>query len=145
MGKRPKEDGTGCTARNGPWGRQTVPKDTLLNKGALELHSRLQKAESSVLVKARTGRIGLARFLFNYKVPGIESAECRCRAWEETPRHMALYCTDEAESRQHLRMNGRLNYQQLIGTNGGAKRFSEWTICSGRLGQFSLARCLLYV
>jgi hypothetical protein len=74
-----------------PRGRQTVPGDTLLNKGALKLHSRLRKAESSVLVQARTGRIGLARFLFNHKVSGIESAKCRCKAREEAPWHMALY------------------------------------------------------
>ena len=80
-----------------PRGRQTVPGDTLLNKGALKLHSRLRKAESSVLVQARTGRIGLARFLFNHKESGIESAKCRCRAGEETPLHMALYYTEEAK------------------------------------------------
>jgi len=73
-------------------------------------------------VQARTGRIGLARFLYNHKVSGIESAKCRCGAGEETPRHM-VYCTEEAERRQYIRTNGRVNYQQLTGTNGGAKRF----------------------
>jgi hypothetical protein len=97
-----------------------------------------------VLVQAHIGRIGLARFLYNHKVPRIESAKCRCKAREEILRHIALYCTEEAERRQHLRTDGRVNYQQLIGTNEGAKRFSEWMICTGRLGQFSLAMRLLY-
>jgi hypothetical protein len=61
VGKGPKEDGTGCTARNGTRGHQIVPEDTLPNRGALKLHSGLRKAESSVLVQARTGRIGLAK------------------------------------------------------------------------------------
>jgi hypothetical protein len=68
-------------------GGQTVPEDTLPNKGVLKLHSGLRKAESSVLVHAHTGRIGLTGFLYNHKVPGIESAKSRCGAGEETPLH----------------------------------------------------------
>jgi hypothetical protein len=57
---------------------------------------------------------------------------------------MALYCIEEAERRQGLRTNRRIDYQQLIGTASGAKRLAEWMIRLGRLGQFSLARTLLY-
>ena len=73
-----------------PGGRQTVPEDTLPNKVALKLHSRLRKAESSVLVQARTGRIGLARFLFNHKVPGVESAKCRCWGGGLERKHLGI-------------------------------------------------------
>ena len=97
-----------------------------------------------MLVQARTGRVGLAKFLYRRKVPGIQTAQCRCEAGEETVRHMALYCTEEADRRQGLRVNGRLDYGRLIGTASGAKRLTEWMIRSGRLGQFSLARNLLY-
>jgi hypothetical protein len=123
---------------------KAIPEDTPLNKAVLELYTGLQKAESSVLVQARTGRIGLAKFLYNCKVPGILSAQCRCRAGEETPQHMALYCIEEAGRRLGLRTNGRVNYQQLIGTASRTKQLAKWLICSGRLGQFSLARSLLY-
>jgi hypothetical protein len=125
-------------------GSRAVLEDTPPNKAVLKLHSGLQKAESSVLVQARTGRIGLAKFLYNRKVPGIQSAQCRCGAREETPRHIALYCTEEAGRRPGLRTNGRVNYQHLIGTASGAKQLAKWLICSGRLGQFSLAKSLLY-
>ena len=127
-----------------PGNCQTIPEDTPLNRAVLKLHSGLRKAESSVLVQARTGRIGLLKFLYNRKVPGVLSAQCRCRNGEETPRHMALFCIEEAGRRQHLRAGRRLDYQQLIGTSGGARRLAEWLIRSGRLGQFSLARRLLY-
>ena len=36
----------------------------------LKLHKQLKKAENSVLVQARTGRIGLAHFLNKARVPG---------------------------------------------------------------------------
>jgi hypothetical protein len=127
-----------------PGGNCVVPEDPPPSKQVLKLHTGLKKAESSMLVQARTGRIGLAKFLYGRKVPGIQTAQCRCEAGEETVRHMALYCTDETERRQGLRMNGRLNYRRLIGTASGAKRLAEWMIRSGRLGQFSLARNLLY-
>ena len=57
---------------------------------------------------------------------------------------MALYRIEEAGRQLGLRTNGRVNYQQLIGTARGAKQLAKWLICSGRLGQFSLARSLLY-
>ena len=55
-------------------GSRAIPEDAPPNKAVLKLHSGLKKAESSVLVQARTGRIGLARFLYSRKVPGIQSA-----------------------------------------------------------------------
>jgi hypothetical protein len=127
-----------------PGNRQAVPVDTPPSRTVLKLHSGLRKASSSVLVQARTGRIGLARFLYKRRVPGVLTAQCRCSAGEETVRHMALFCTEEAGRRQHLRINGRLDYRQLVGTNNGAKKLAEWVIRSGRIGQFSLARRLLY-
>lgn len=123
---------------------QVVSEDTTLSKRVLKLHSGLRKAESAVLVQAQTGRIGLAKFLYNQRVPGVLSAQCRCSAREETPRHMALYCTEEAERWQDLCTNSRVDYQSLIGTAMGARKLAEWMIRSGRLGQFSLARSLLY-
>jgi hypothetical protein len=94
-----------------------------------------------MLVQARTGQVWLAKFLYERKVPGIQTAQCHCGAGEETVRHMALYCAEETERRQGLQMNGRLNYRRLA---SGAKRLAEWVIRSRRLGKFSLARNLLY-
>jgi hypothetical protein len=95
----------------GPGRRQVVPENTPPNKAVLKLHPRLRKAEGSVLVQARTGRIGLAKFLYSCKVPRVLSSQCRCGAGEETPRHIALFCTDEAERRQHLQTGWRIDYQ----------------------------------
>ena len=63
----------------------------------LKLPTGLRKAECSVLIQARRGHIGLAKFLYNRKVPGMLSAQCRCENGEETLRHMALYCTEETD------------------------------------------------
>jgi hypothetical protein len=89
---------------------QVVPEDPPLSGRVLKLHSRLRKAEIVVLVQVRTGRIGLARFLYSREVPGVLSAQCRCGAREETPWHMTLYCIEEAERRQSIRTGGRVDY-----------------------------------
>ena len=74
----------------------------------------------------------------------MPSAQCRCGAGEETPQHMALYCTEEAERWQDLCTNRRIDYQSLIGTARGARKLAEWMIRSGRILQFNLAGELLY-
>jgi hypothetical protein len=109
-----------------PGNSQVAPKDPPPSGRVLKLHSGLRKAESAVLVQARTGRIGLARFLYSRKALGVLSAQCRCRAGEETPRHMAIYCIEEAVCRQSLRTGGRVDYRQLVGTASGARRLAEW-------------------
>jgi hypothetical protein len=57
---------------------------------------------------------------------------------------VALYCPEEEGRRDELRAGGALDYRWLTGTPKGAKILSRWFIQSGRLGQFSLARDLLY-
>ena len=58
----------------------------------LKLYSQLKKAESSVLFQARTGRIGLRRFLALVRVPGIDSEDCLCGKGKETAEHLLLHC-----------------------------------------------------
>ena len=127
-------------------GRGVVQTDTAPTRKVLLLHKDLRKAESSLLVQIRTGRIGLAEFLYSRKVPGFPNGNCRCDGGLETPRHMALFCTIESARRQQLRgPDGRIvGYPLLTGTNLGAKVFTKWIMQSNRLRQFSLAQRLLY-
>lgn len=85
MDRGPKEAERVVRPGTDPGGRQSVPEDTPPDSGVLRLHAGLRKAESFVLVQACTGRIGLAKFLYNRKVPGKLSIQCRCGPGEETP------------------------------------------------------------
>jgi hypothetical protein len=127
-----------------PGGCRVVPENTPPTKQTLKLHEGLRKAESALLTQARTGRIGLAKFLYGRSVPGFTTATCQCRAGHETPRHMALYCTYEADRRHYLHVGKNRTYTQMVGTNEGAKHFVRWMMYSGRLRQFALAKRLLY-
>ena len=110
MDRGRQKNWAGRTARDKP--QRLVPEDTPPKKQVLKFHSELRKVESSVLVQARTSRIGLAKFLYNHKVPGVLSAQCGCGAGEKTPRHMTLFCTEETGRRQRLRTStyGRVSY-----------------------------------
>ena len=59
---------------------------------------------------------------------------------------MALYCEREQDRRTLLRLpgGGPVDYRRLVGTGKGAKVITKWVMGSGRLGQFALARRLLY-
>ena len=85
-----------------PGGKKLVIEDPPPTDKVIELHKGLHKAESALLVQARTKKIGLAEFLYAQGVPGIDTAMCRCRAGHETPQHMALFCAEEAGRRREL-------------------------------------------
>ena len=114
-------------------------------KARLQLHAQLQKAESAVLIQARTGCIGLAQFLQHRKVPGVVTATCECGYGPETTKHIVVhYALVDEESRRQLRTGGFLDYNWLLNTPEGAQKLSKWLIRLGRLQQFSLASKLLY-
>jgi hypothetical protein len=125
---------------------RVIPGDTLPTAKLLEFYKDLRKAESILLVQIRTGKIGLAQFLYSRRVPGYPTANCLCRGGHETPRHIVLYCIQERHRRQELKdQAGRAQaYPVLTGTKKGIKDLVQWIILSGRLGQFSLASRLLY-
>ena len=107
----------------------------------LKLHERLKKAESSALVQARTGRIGLAHFLNKAQVPGFESPACRCEQGSETAEHLLLHCPLESERR---RWGRRSILSDLVSKPDYTAATAKWIIQGGRLGQFQLASHLLY-
>ena len=73
------------------------------NPATLELHKGLSKAESSVLIQARTGEICLAHFLHQRKVPGMMSDRCSCGVGVETVWHVTEYCSKETGRRDEIR------------------------------------------
>ena len=102
----------------------------------LGLHAGLQKAESFILIQARTEKISLAQFLYQRKVPRVVTRECSCGAAPETAQHVALHCQDEAERRDEIRRGGArgtLDYRWLTSTNQGARKLSRWLIQSSCL------------
>ena len=112
----------------------------------LQLHATLQKAESTMLIHIRTGCIGLKKFLYNCRVPDIDSPMCDCRGGEETAEHVVMLCPKESHRRYllHDEQGRQQSWSTLTGTPLQAKRLARWLIESDRIKQFSLAKKLLY-
>ena len=72
------------------------------DKHVLKLHKGLHKAESSILIQARTGKIGLRDFLFKRRVPGFDSLCCDYGQGRETVRHILVFYLRERERREYL-------------------------------------------
>lgn len=113
-------------------------------KGRLKLHEGLAKAESSVLVQARTDVIGLREYLHRRKVPTISSPYCEGCGGDrfcETPAHLLVACERENERRTWRRST---SFKAMVSDPLLVKRTTSWIIKSARIGQFQLARRLLY-
>ncbi len=113
--------------------------------GRRTLHEGLQKAESSVLTQMRTGKIGLAAFLYQYRVPGYISASCGYGWRRQDTKHILIHCPRLQGRRQELKdTSGAVDAYRMLAKAGGAKRAARWMIQTGLLGQFSLAAKQLY-
>ena len=67
--------------------------ETAYKGGYLHLHEKLTKAESSVLIQAHTGKIGLRAFLFQRRVPSVLTPICQCGIGPQTAEHLFYECT----------------------------------------------------
>ena len=115
------------------------------DKRVLPLHKGLHKAESSILVQARTGKIGLRAFLYHRRVSGFDSPWCDCGQGRETVRHILVFCPKEKERRKQLVMalGEPIDVDRMLDTPGKAGILARWLLRSGRLGMFQFANQLI--
>jgi hypothetical protein len=95
-----------------------------------------QKTQSSDII-ATTGTYRPNRAVeVSLRSQGAWSAVCpvQVQEWRRNTPEVALFCTEEVGRRERLRADRRLDYQQLIGTSGGAKKLAEWMIRLERIG-----------
>ena len=55
-----------------------VWSNAITKGGNLRLYGDMAKAHASALCQARTGKIGLRKFLFSVKVPSVSTRICQC-------------------------------------------------------------------
>ena len=112
------------------------------HKNNLKLYKKLQKAEASLLLQIRTGRIGLASFLFRAGVPDFPTPLCVCGQAEETAKHITSSCSFYSRQRQQVSFNPQdftiISNPELL------QKFLYWFMSLKRLNQFNLAFKLHY-
>jgi hypothetical protein len=66
-------------------------------------HTDLHKAESAIIVQARSGRIRFANFLCKARVPGFETPRCLCGLTDEISKYIFIECNRFRHARDFLR------------------------------------------
>jgi hypothetical protein len=94
-------------------------------------------------VQLRTGKIGLRDFLFNPGVSEVTSAACFCGYEQEAPKNITIFCPRYHDSREQLRINGRLDFRQLLTTAEGVRKVTRWWLRRRVLEQFRLVKELI--
>ncbi|EAQ83013.1 hypothetical protein CHGG_10831 [Chaetomium globosum CBS 148.51] len=98
----------------------------------------LSKAKSTLLVQARTGKIGLRGFLFTRRVPEVVTPVCRCGMARETFKHLVLECNGAADKPQPWPDDGAELLEWLDDVEKAAI-VVRWVLGLGRLNEFRLA------
>ena len=98
----------------------------------------LSKAKSTLLVQARTGKIGLRGFLFTRRVPEVVTPVCRCGMARETFEHLVLECNGAADKPQPWPDDGAELLEWLDDVEKAAIVVG-WVLGLGRLNEFRLA------
>ena len=86
----------GPAPRDGPMARVAdYPLSDAFRKGShRRLYEGLDKAQSSLLAQARTGKIGLNAFLHSIHHPDFPSPDCPCGLGIQTVEHLLIECAD---------------------------------------------------
>ena len=84
----------------GPSGRVTYKINKLTHKAVLKKFRLMSRPESSVIIQARTGKIGLRDYL--YKINSAPSPACPCGFRRQTVHHTLLECPGFNELREEM-------------------------------------------
>ena len=115
-------------------------------RDVLEIHKGLQKDLSSLVFQMRTGKIGLRKFLYERRVPGVEDKECDlCGGGEQTVHHILSMCRKfrverkdmwKKEEKEHAWSN--ITTKSMLASPKYAKKAAIFMRNKGLLGQFKV-------
>ena len=92
----------------------SIAQSVLLSKKRLKIHTQQKKAESALITKIRTAKIGLADFLYRRRVPFVTLPACLYGWHRQTPEHIIMFYRLIGNSEQIFRAAGTSDYQHLI-------------------------------
>ena len=95
----------------------------------------MTRSESSVIVQARTGKIGLRDY--RYKTGAEPSPACPCGARRQAVYHTLLECPGFNELREEIWEGKReTDLTRLLGTPSLTAKESKFLLATGELSQF---------
>jgi hypothetical protein len=101
------------------------------------LHQGLRKPESALLIQLRTGKIGFNSFLYERKVPGIQSPNCECNRGPMTVKHIVLQCPKWRQEREEIGQPLRTNsLKRVLSGKEGCRAAIKLVLRTKLLEQF---------
>ena len=102
----------------------------------LQKFRSMSRPESSVIIQARTGKIGLRDYL--YKINSAASPACPCGHRRQTVYHTLLECSGFNDLREDMWAAGRreTDLTKLLDTPALATKASKFLLATGELLQF---------
>lgn len=122
-----------------PAHRKQPAQEGPLAYSRLYLHNTLRKAESSIAIQLRSGKIGFNDFLYEKNVPGIQP-QCSCGWYKQNIKHVLMFCPILKETRpDFLAAAGSNNIHQILTTNKGVRAAAKWLLKEAWFDSFILA------
>ena len=106
----------------------------------LRRHGIMRKGDSALAIQLRTGKNGLAHFLFTTHAGGRTDASCDCGWRKQDAAHILISCPTYAEQRTGLfEKAGTDDSRKMLSTKRGIRAAARFIMSTGLLLQFSLA------
>lgn len=120
-------------------GRKTFKLTREPTAKVLVKYVNMTQKQSSVIIQARTGKIGLRSYL--YTINAKPSRECLCGEGPQTVEHVLLCCPEFNDLRGEMWEGKReTNLTRLLGDPAIAKRAANFLLATGKLYQFKHAK-----
>lgn len=107
------------------------------SKDVLQKFQSMSRSERSVIIQARTGKIGRRDYL--YKINSAPSQACPCGHRRQAVHHTLLECPGFNELREERWANAgkrETDLTRLLGTPALAAKASKFLLATGELLQF---------
>ena len=112
---------------------------------AAKLYQNMPKAKASLAIQIRMGKIGLAAFLHEMRVPEYPTPICPCGEGTRTVKRVILTCrTHERQRPTLLRATGTDNLKDMLNDPHTPRIVAKWVMNLGVLHQYDLAKKDLY-
>ena len=107
----------------------------------LKRHGKMRKGDSALAVQLRTGKKGLAHFLFTVHAGNLTDASCSCGWRKQDAAHILTACPLYADLRLELvKKAGTSDHREILSTGKGIRAAARFMMFTGLLPQFGLAK-----
>ena len=86
-------------------------------------------------------KVGFAAFFHTCRVPGVIFPAYRCGWQKKDPKHLIIFCPDQAHHHCRLYEAAKTNqYKRMMSTGKRLRAVARWVMSKSLLSQFSLAK-----